>query len=454
MTHRTRASSSKEPSPYVANEISPDCFVVISSISPKMSAKSIVRTINLLGLHEGYEVVTPIEYQRANNLSPGCLAMYAAQCMSGLRFSLHPFLVELLGALGIPPSQLNPISYRLVVGLVLCCQLYHIEPSLENFLGVLSPRLTPGECFFHFSPRPSLVFIHEKPSSYGAWKSRFFFVRKAEWEAKALVEKDLLIVAGIHPEPDTYTGLESRYFRLRKYHDESSCRPQILPENLLVNPLSSSSTRSGSATPSEIQSSGRGQSPSLTPFVVSPSSTSPSSVPSQHADAPFDTPVIEVETSPKADTTPTPSSPLFVLLSEVGSSSQKRPRIEDVPQGKEASPAGPAQAAPPSFPLPVMTPQFSPKAGVSNMCKVVNKGDVESLSGRSMEGLGHLLLSQAAMTLAIIVAIIERHDKMRVDLGAALSQLKGARAQMEELKKRVADEESMFQKEVTALRAI
>ncbi|KAK4422018.1 hypothetical protein Salat_2152500 [Sesamum alatum] len=138
MTCRTRASSSKEPSSSQPNEISPDSFAVISSLSLKMSSKSIVTTVNLLGLPEGFEILTPTEYQRANNPSPGCVTVYLTQCVSGLRFPLHPFLI------------------------------YHIEPTVENFLGVFAPRLTHGECFFHFSLRPGLVFIHEKPSSYGA----------------------------------------------------------------------------------------------------------------------------------------------------------------------------------------------------------------------------------------------------------------------------------------------
>ncbi|KAK4433231.1 hypothetical protein Salat_1085400 [Sesamum alatum] len=116
MTRRTKASSSKEASSSSANEISADGFAALSSLPPKMSAKSIVKTINLLGLPEGFEIVTPIEYQRANNPSPGCLTVYAAQCVCGLRFPLHPFLVDLLVVLGIPPSQLNTNSYRLMVG--------------------------------------------------------------------------------------------------------------------------------------------------------------------------------------------------------------------------------------------------------------------------------------------------------------------------------------------------
>ncbi|KAK4417430.1 hypothetical protein Salat_2568600 [Sesamum alatum] len=277
MTRRTRASSSKEASSSSANEISPDSFIVISSLPPKMSSKSIVKTINLLGLPEGFEILTPIEYQRANNPPHGCVTVYEAQCVSGLRFPLHPFLVDLLVTLGIPPS-------------------------------VFSPRLTPGECFFHFSPHPGLMFIHEKPSSYGAWKNSFFFVRKVEWEvpliwrsslndlpsinfklvkervkaaglldhgfkAKALVEEDLLILVGLHSVPDTYTGPESRYFRLQTMMNRAVVRKFLqrtcLPTLYLLRvrgqhrPLLPTSNQAAEADPLLVRLRSPGLAPSL-----------------------------------------------------------------------------------------------------------------------------------------------------------------------------------------------
>ncbi|KAK4417429.1 hypothetical protein Salat_2568500 [Sesamum alatum] len=100
-----------------------------------------------------------------------------------------------------------------------------------------------------------------------------------------------------------------------------------------------------------------------------------------------------------------------------------------------------------------MTPQFNPKAGVSNMCKAANIGDVEFVSDRSIESLGHLILSQTAMTPPIVMAMIERFDKMRANLEAALTQLKGGRIQVESLKKQLADEESKSREEISLLRA-
>ncbi|KAK4435234.1 hypothetical protein Salat_0686700 [Sesamum alatum] len=92
------------------------------------------------------------------------------------------------------------------------------------------------------------------------------------------------------------------------------------------------------------------------------------------------------------------------------------------------------------------------------MCKAVNKGDIESLSGRSMESLGHLLLSQVVMVFFLAqdsrhYGGYDRETKMRANLEAALSRLKGARAQVEDLKKRVSEGESKFQEDVTVLRS-
>ncbi|KAK4428374.1 hypothetical protein Salat_1137000 [Sesamum alatum] len=141
---------------------------------------------------------------------------------------------------------------------------------------------------------------------------------------------------------------------------------KFLLESVPFNPLSSSSTRSASATPSDIQSSGRSRSPSRTPPIARPSSVSPSLPPIRQGDPSLETPMIEVETSPEGDTTPVLSYLPLVPLSEVGSSFQKRPRIEEAPQVEKVPSSDPAQAAASaSFPLPVMTPQFNPKAGVS-----------------------------------------------------------------------------------------
>ncbi|KAK4435241.1 hypothetical protein Salat_0687400 [Sesamum alatum] len=150
MPRRTRISSSSENASPVSVIASSEAMVVISD--------------------------------SASDPSPGFLTVYSTQLLSGLRFPLPPLMVEIFNLLGIPPNQLLPNSYRLVVGFLLCSQLYGFSASIENFLGVLAPKITTGECFFYLSPRPGLTFFREKPSSHEDWKSHFFFIRKPNWD--------------------------------------------------------------------------------------------------------------------------------------------------------------------------------------------------------------------------------------------------------------------------------
>ncbi|KAK4433308.1 hypothetical protein Salat_1093100 [Sesamum alatum] len=182
MPRRSRASSSGEnvsPSPTL---ISGEALATVSSTSSQMSKEAIRKLVAQVALSATYDWLRPTSSQFANDPPAGFLIVYASQLTSGLRFPLPPLLVHLFNILGILPSQLLPNSYRLVVGFLLCSQLYRFEARVENFLGVLAPKLTSGEFFFYLSPHPSLTFIQDKPSSHGAWKTRFFFVRKSEWD--------------------------------------------------------------------------------------------------------------------------------------------------------------------------------------------------------------------------------------------------------------------------------
>ncbi|KAK4423358.1 hypothetical protein Salat_1918600 [Sesamum alatum] len=173
MPRRSKASSSGEnvaPSPTL---ISGEALAVVSSTPSQMSEESIRKLVDQISLPATYDWLRPSPSQFANNPPEGFLTVYTSQLTSGLRFPLPDLLVQLFNVLGIPPSQLLPNSYRLVVGFLLCSQLYQFEPTLENFLGVLAPKLTTGECFFYLSPRPGLTFIRDKPSSMAPGKRAF-----------------------------------------------------------------------------------------------------------------------------------------------------------------------------------------------------------------------------------------------------------------------------------------
>ena len=57
----------------------------------------------------------PRAEERACHFSLEEVCFYEAAFLSGLRFLVHPFIMELLGRFGIAPGQLMPNSWRIVV---------------------------------------------------------------------------------------------------------------------------------------------------------------------------------------------------------------------------------------------------------------------------------------------------------------------------------------------------
>ncbi|KAK4421843.1 hypothetical protein Salat_2134900 [Sesamum alatum] len=264
---------------------------------------------------------------------------------------------------------------------------------MENLYGVFAPRPTLGECFFPFTLRSGslgLALIDESivPINFKAVRERIKSAGLLDhgFRAKALLEEDLLIVAGLYPVKDPYIGPESCYSR------------------------------------------------HWTPSSVPPG---PASHSLYTSDVPPEPLVIEVVTSPQADTTLAPSesppSLPFVSPPEAGSSSQKRPRVEGNPQ-EEFFPGGDSPQTP-AFPSRVMTPQYNRKARLSNTCKTVHCEDVNSLDSPT-----------------ITVTMVERYEKVRKSLVMSMSQLRGAHSQMKALNKQPTDEGTNFREELKDLK--
>ncbi|KAK4417021.1 hypothetical protein Salat_2527600 [Sesamum alatum] len=152
------------------------------------------------------------------------------------------------------------------------------------------------------------------------------------FKVKALLETELLVVVGLHFVVDNYDGPESLYSHLRKDYDELGGILNFIPDNIPSNLLSSSGTRSASATPSDVPSSSRTRSQSKTPDAPSAipmgsASPQPSSL---YSTGPVhEPPVIEVVTSPEIEDFHfllwLHLLPLLVTPTEVGLAFLKRP---------------------------------------------------------------------------------------------------------------------------------
>ncbi|KAK4417205.1 hypothetical protein Salat_2546100 [Sesamum alatum] len=370
---------------------------VISGTPTTMMEESIRKLVAQVALPATYDWLLPSAFDSANNPPPGYLTVYSTQFLSDLRV----------------PSVFSVVQFF---------------PICRKFSGVLAPKITTGECFFYLTPRPGLTFLREKPYSHGSWKSHFFFYKKGrvegikrsvilgrawawslnalpplnlgdikrsvkeeglvdhEFNAKAILEEELLIVAGLHPAPDRYEGPLDCVTRFRIMRNRVAVR-KFIHDDVPVMP-SSSETRSAPSSPMDIP-------PKLTPH----SQTSPPAPSSEPCT--FETPVIEVVTSPE-DVPPTTfpidaqqevDSPLPSPV-EDPPSSHKRPRVS-VEGAKEVPfEAGLSQ---PVFPAPVLTPRMDPQAGAFNMSKAVNRADVEVLTPRTFIDIGNLVLSNASV---------------------------------------------------------
>ena len=133
---------------------------------------------------ERVRVRRPNDEDRACHFFPGEVCFYEAAFTCGLRFTVHPFMMELLDHFGIAPGQLMPNSWRIVVN------------YMEIWLAANGDMIKVGELIYLYRLKESKEYEYYElvlwerririvkglPSSFRYWKSRFFFVSGDDFE--------------------------------------------------------------------------------------------------------------------------------------------------------------------------------------------------------------------------------------------------------------------------------
>ncbi|KAH0862826.1 hypothetical protein HID58_080037 [Brassica napus] len=127
-------------------------------------------------------VPTPEEH--ASSYIPGEISVYEAFFDSGLRRMIPALIAGLCNLFEISPSQLNPLSWRILIAIQNLGDLEYISLGINEviFAYHLAP-LNGGEGRFHLRPRSGLLIVEELPKSdrkgpvlNKKWQERYAFM--------------------------------------------------------------------------------------------------------------------------------------------------------------------------------------------------------------------------------------------------------------------------------------
>ncbi|XP_056691734.1 uncharacterized protein [Spinacia oleracea] len=112
--------------------------------------------------------------------SPGCTAVYKSGLQLGLRFPLHPFIVELLSAYNLSICQLMPNSWASINSVLAICDLLRVRCTLTLWRSVMklvevsSYEYGPG--WWSFQCRGGFKVVDTVPSNHRGFRHEFVFV--------------------------------------------------------------------------------------------------------------------------------------------------------------------------------------------------------------------------------------------------------------------------------------
>ncbi|GAB2270200.1 hypothetical protein Dimus_038829 [Dionaea muscipula] len=122
----------------------------------------------------------PLHFETMLNFErSGPLVVHLDHFKNGLRFSLHPFVVEILSGFGMIPSWITPESIGYLISFLIKAKEAGLRPTLSSFQ-IVFQLMCKETCYFYFKPRPGYCPVYV-PESLESWKQRFILVSSSDW---------------------------------------------------------------------------------------------------------------------------------------------------------------------------------------------------------------------------------------------------------------------------------
>ncbi|GAB2268727.1 hypothetical protein Dimus_038732 [Dionaea muscipula] len=129
----------------------------------------------------GVRYYRPLHFETVLNFDRDrSLAVHLDHFKSGLRFPLHPFVVDVLRGFGMIPLWLTSESIGYLISLLIKAKEAGLRPTLSAFQ-ILFQLMRKETCYFYFKPCPDFCPVYV-PESLESWKQRFILVSSNDWD--------------------------------------------------------------------------------------------------------------------------------------------------------------------------------------------------------------------------------------------------------------------------------
>ncbi|VFQ95105.1 unnamed protein product [Cuscuta campestris] len=142
------------------------------------------------------EVMRPTSTQTALDAPSGFFTVHLASLKKGLRFPLHPLLIEFLNVVDLLPCKLVPNSHRYIAGYLVRCKDVGVKPTLDHF--IFTFKLTKGhKDWASYARRPSFRRIPRPPPDATLLSITRQFCNKGVMNIKEVVTEETLAGLGL-----------------------------------------------------------------------------------------------------------------------------------------------------------------------------------------------------------------------------------------------------------------